>query len=60
MNALTFLLGIIIGFIAGAAVSFLLFHWRIRWENSPRREVENFIVEFNRHYKGSQRESNSQ
>ncbi len=57
MSALTFLMGIILGFVAGAMVCFLLIRRRIRWENSPRRKVENFISEFNRFYKGSRRES---
>ena len=59
MNGLIFLLGIILGFIAGSIVSFLLIQRRIRWERSPRREIENLISEFNRYYV-TRRESNSQ
>jgi uncharacterized membrane-anchored protein YhcB (DUF1043 family) len=60
MNVLIFLLGMIVGLIAGATISIRLLQRRIRWERSPRGEVENFIAEFNRFYKESQRESNSQ
>lgn len=59
MSVVIFLLGTIVGFIAGSAVCFLLIKRRIRLENSPKRRVENFIEEFNRYYKATRRDSDS-
>lgn len=59
MSVLAFLAGIVIGFMAGGMVCFLLAWRRVRQENNPRRKVEDFISEFNRYYKAIRRESDN-